>query len=70
MSYYNICKITDLEEIRVNHVNHPKSRIKGEIRFEFNIIQKNHLNNIDILIKTNNVYKETSETVKQILDIR
>ena len=39
-AYYNICKITDLEEIRVNHVNHPKSRIKGEIRFEFNIIQK------------------------------
>ena len=41
-----MCKITHLKEMGVNQVNHSKSRIKGEIRFNLsNIIQKRKKSN-------------------------
>lgn len=41
-----MCKITHLKKMGVNQVNHSKSRIKGEIRFNLsNIIQKRKKSN-------------------------
>lgn len=44
--------------------------IRNQIQNKFDILQKNHNNNIEVLIKTKDNYESTSETVKQILDIR